>query len=105
MLILNISRWNSGRGLRLNILVFLLIVLWGSQKHNKEKIQILKQVLRENSEKSIKWASKTNKKFKTKDIAFKERVKETDKQSKYIAIYLYNTQIKNEKEIGRTKTH
>ena len=42
MLILNISRWNSGRGLRLNILVFLLIVLWGSQKHNKEKIQILK---------------------------------------------------------------
>ena len=62
-------------------------------------------MLRENLEKSITWASKTNKKFKTKDIAFKERVKEADKQSKYIAIYLYNTQIKNEKEIGRTKTH
>ena len=43
MLILNINRWNSGRGLSLTFYsVLLLLVLWGSQKHNKEKIQILK---------------------------------------------------------------
>ena len=60
---------------------------------------------RGNSEKSITWAGKTNKKFKTKDIAFKGRVTEVDKQSKYITIYLYNTQIKNEKEIGRIEIY
>ena len=60
---------------------------------------------RGNSEKSITWAGKTNKKFKTKDIAFKGRVKEAGKQSKYIIIYLYSTQIKNENEIGRIETH
>ena len=37
----NISSWNSGRGLRLAH-SFLLLVTWGSQKQNKEKIQILK---------------------------------------------------------------
>ena len=60
---------------------------------------------RGNSEKSIMWAGKTNKKIKTKDIEFKGRVKEADKQSKYITIYLYNTQIKNKKEIGKIETH
>ena len=37
----NISSWNSGRRLKLEHL-FLLLVMWGSQKQNKEKIQIIK---------------------------------------------------------------
>ena len=49
---------------------FLLLVTWGSQKQNKEKIQILKHKW----QKRRVWAGKnwTNKKFKTMDIAFKE---------------------------------
>ena len=46
-----------------------MLVMWGSQKQNKEKIQILKHKW----QKRRVWAGKniTNKKFKTKDIAFK----------------------------------
>ena len=36
-----ISGWNNGRRLRLEH-SFLLLVMWGSQKQNKEKIQIVK---------------------------------------------------------------
>ena len=53
-------------------------------------------------EKSITWAGKTNKKFK--DIAFKEE-QGGWQIVKYITIYLYSTQIKNKREIGRTETH
>ena len=60
----NICRWNSGRGLRLKHSL-------GLQKQNKEKKSNFKtQVTKEKS----MWAGKnrTNKNFKTKDIAFKE---------------------------------
>ena len=34
-------------------LVFLLLVLWGSQKHNKEKIQILKHKWQEGTHRRV----------------------------------------------------
>ena len=53
-----------------NAHLFLLLVMWGSQKKKKKNSNLKTQVTKEKS----MWASKnrTNKKFKTKDIAFKE---------------------------------